>query len=46
MMCEVKLTGEDGSVREYVLPYESLWMVRGNFSGMGKFVKIEITVIK
>ena len=44
MMCEVKLTREDGSKFEYVLPYEMLWMSHGNFTGFGKFVDIIIKV--
>ena len=38
MMCVVMITRED------VLPYETLWMSKGNFNGFGKFKKLEIKV--
>tara|TARA_R110000796_G_scaffold6210_4_gene22375 strand:+ start:2278 stop:2418 length:141 start_codon:yes stop_codon:yes gene_type:complete len=44
MMCEVKLTREDGSRSEYVLPYEMLWISHGNFTGLGKFSEIIIKI--
>ena len=44
MMCVVVITREDGSKGEYILPYETLWMSKGNFNGFGKFKKLEIKV--
>ena len=43
-MCIVLITREDGRKVEYVLPYETLWMSKGNFNGFGRFKSLEVKV--
>jgi hypothetical protein len=44
MMCVVEITREDGSKVEYVLPYDSLWMSKGNFNGFGRFKSLTVKI--